>query len=129
MKKKKILLTGFITVMVSCFGPTENQTFDSISGTYVKTIKQEFATGTDTIVITPLASYPNKYTIVNATSYTQTIDGKILSPKTERHKWIADYDNTTLELTVQNKEKTFHYIPSEKKLVLGKSEYKKIIDD
>jgi hypothetical protein len=128
MKTINFLLLSTITA-VGCSTSPQNEKTDSISGTYVKKIEQEFAVGTDTLFIKPMDINSGKYIIVNASRYQQIIDGKLLSPKIETHKWIAIYDNKLMELTINNKEKTFHYLPKDKKLILGKSEYKKIVDD
>lgn len=123
-----IILTSLV-VITSCSDSNTTTRQDGIEGVYVKEIAHEFATGTDTVFIKPFQKEINKYHVTSSSTYTQTIDGKKLTPASEKHRWIGVFDNKLMILTIENKGKVFHYTPGNKRLTIGSSEYSKISGD
>lgn len=123
---KQLLILLAIALVIGCSNTQSHNIKSFIPGVYVKEISQEFAKGMDTLVIESLDETTGSYTIVRRSGYQQTIDGRVLTPKTEMHKWTAVYNEQTKQLTEQNKGRVFTFSPNQNTLSMGSSEYRKI---
>ena len=126
MKKSFQLFFAAAFVLMSCEQLKEDKIREFIPGVYVKAIDHEFAEGMDTIAISILDKNAGTYVVIKKSGYQQKIDGKLLSPKYETHKWTATYDKQFKQLNIPHNEKTYNFLPEENKLLSGSSEYKKI---
>lgn len=121
-----LLIGGF--AFVGCSSGTDT-TRPFIPGTYVKDIHDEFTQGMDTLTIKILDYRSSNYSIVRKMSYTQTIDGKSLSPKQDIHKWTAVYNANSLQLIENSQGRVFTFSPGRNVLSMGSSEYRKISNE
>lgn len=125
--KKLFLLSAIVgLLLLGCENPTSDNIRAFIPGTYAKEINDEFTKGTDTLFISILDDQSGRYTIIRKISYRQSIDGKILSPKSETHKMTAIYSQDTKQLNEQKQGKVFSFSPDKNALSTGGSEYRKI---
>lgn len=125
MKNVIVGISMAMFVFFSCNMLKNNKIKEFMPGTYVKEIKQEFASGMDTIIVETAAD-PGVYKIIRRSSYQQQIDGKLLPPKYEVHNWTAIFNPETRQLQEQNKGKVFTFSPEQNTLTMGSSEYRKI---
>ena len=125
--KKLFLLSAIAGVIFfSCGNPVSDNIRAFIPGTYIKEINDEFTKGMDTLFISVLDDQAGSYSVIRQTSYRQSIDGKILSPRVETHKMTAIYNAATKQLTEQSQGKAFSFSPDKNLLSTGGSEYRKI---
>ncbi len=126
MKKHFLLLLTLCIVLLACNSSEVDDVRGFIPGVYTKEINDEFTKGMDTLSISILDYASGSYSIVRSTSYRQSIDGKLLSPKTDIHKMTAIFIRETLQLKEQNQGKTFSFSPRKNLLSTGGSEYRKV---
>jgi len=113
-------------ILLSCGNPASDNIRAFIPGTYTKEINDEFTKGRDTIFISVLDDQSGSYSVIRQTSYRQSIDEKILSPRVETHKMTAIYNAATKQLTEQSQGKAFSFSPDKNLLSTGGSAYRKI---
>jgi hypothetical protein len=126
MKHWKLVCSAALIIGAGCKSLVDDNTLSFIQGTYVKSINTEFTSGMDTIIISIHDNQSATYSIIRKTSYQQKIDGKVLSPKSEIHKWIGVYLPDTRQLKEQTEGRYFSFAPDKGTLTTGSSEYLKI---
>ena len=129
MKKLFLFIIIAEFVFAACGNLQTDKVRGFIPGVYVKEINDEYTKGKDTLIISIIDKKSGSYTIVRKTTYQQFIDGKTLSPKNDRHKWIAIYIPDTKQLKEQNQGRVFSFSPDKALLSMGSSEYRKISNE
>ncbi len=126
MKKLFLFLLTQCVVLLACNPSEADAVRGFIPGVYTKEINDEFTKGMDTLSISILDYESGSYSFLCHTSYRQSIDGKLLSPKTDIHKMTAIFIAETLQLKEQNQGKVFSFSPRKNLLSTGGSEYRKV---
>lgn len=121
---KKFLIV-VITFLSACNGLLKQKDVqDFIPGTYVKPINQPFATGGDTLVISPAAG--TGYLIVKKSGYQRVQDGKPQPYEHHDQQWTAVYDEKAGLLYEQRYGKVLSFDPKTDCLFVGGTKYRKI---
>jgi hypothetical protein len=94
-----------------------------ISGIYVRSIQHEFATGADTLIVTPLEG--QMYQIVKRSGFQRIRDGKKLPYEHKVENRTGRYDAKSGVIQELQKGKVISFAPGENKLFLGGVPYKK----
>jgi hypothetical protein len=123
MKMKRIILTSiiFFGLLVGC---KEDEVLNFIPGTYVRSVKNEFSVGRDTLVI--IKESRNFFSIIHHGIYRRIYHGKISTVRSFSQKWSASYDEDKKILVETRKGKIFSFNTSGNSLFLGTSRYNKI---
>lgn len=90
MKTLKIIFV--ITSALLTVACDSNKTFNSISGVYVMSFKNEYSIATDTIIIQTYNSDANTYQVERRDGYHRIRDGKILPKEFRQEQWMATFD-------------------------------------
>lgn len=129
MKSKLFFLSAFVLVfmMTSCGGNKEDSLRDFVPGTYIRSIKNEFTVGSDSIIISVLDKSGGTYLIEHRSGYEQRIDGKVIPKVLKVEKWTGAYDNLHHQVEVWQQGKVFTFLPERNVLISGGgTEYKKV---
>lgn len=123
MKMKRIILTSiiFFGLLVGC---KEDEVLNFIPGTYVRSVKNEFSVGRDTLVI--IKESTNLFSIIHQGIYQRIYQGKISPVRSFSEKWSASYNEDKKILVETRKGKIFSFNTSGNSLFLGTSRYNKI---
>src|SRR5690242_9950616 len=123
MKMKGIVLTAiiFCGLLVGC---KEDEVLNFIPGTYVRSVKNEFSVGRDTLVI--IKESRNFFSIIHHGIYRRIYHGKVSPVRSFSEKWSASYDKGKQLLIEARKGKIFSFNTSDNSLFLGTSRYNKI---
>ncbi len=97
-----------------------------IPGMYVKQFQQQYASGSDTLVITTQDETTNRYNIERHLSYIPVHDGKVLSLQNETAAWYGIYNKDDKQLIVRPSGKIIAFSPEKNCLYIGTSVYKKV---
>jgi hypothetical protein len=130
MKNLKPLPGVFIIILISCNG-VQNKTASEkvrsfIEGTYIRTFGGEYSKGNDTLVIEQPNTSNNYYTIKHKSSYQKIRDKQLLPKEYKTENWTAIFNEQTNVLEEQKNGKTISFLPDDKSLLLGNSQFKKI---
>lgn len=117
------ILTGifFCGVLVGC---SEDTVSNFIPRTYVRSVRNEFGVGRDTLVIARKGR--EVFSINHYGIYRRINLGEVSSAKSFSEKWMAIFDKEKQVLIENKKGKIFSFDPSGNALFLGTSEYDKI---
>ncbi len=126
------LLYAFLCLSLSMAGLTScmdraTAVRTSLSGIYVKEIKDEFSVGVDTIQISLVDLRTGLYSVRQKTSYQQTIDEKTFPPKRVERRWLMFYNADRNQL-VDDQHKAFTVLEDGAILSTGAREYRKVLD-
>jgi hypothetical protein len=123
MKMKRIILTViiFCGLLVGC---KEDEVLNFIPGTYVRSVKNEFSVGRDTLMI--IKESRNFFSIIHHGIYQRIYHRKISPVRSFSQKWSANYDEDKKILVETRKGKIFSFNTSGNLLFLGTSRYNKI---
>ena len=97
-----------------------------IPGMYVKEFQQQYASGSDTLVITIADETTNSYNIERHLSYLPMHDGKVLNRQNETAAWYGIYSKDNKQMIVQPNGKIISFSPEKNCLYIGNSTYKKV---
>ncbi|MGN6802438.1 MAG: hypothetical protein ACTHJN_11060 [Ginsengibacter sp.] len=120
---KGIILTAiiFCGLLVGC---KEDEVLNFIPGTYVRSVKNEFSVGRDTLVI--IKESTNLFSIIHQGIYQRIYQWKISPVRSFSEKWSATYDEDKKSLIETRKGKIFSFNTYVNVLYLGTSRYNKI---
>ena len=96
---------------------------DEVTGTYIRTIDHEFATGQDTLIIKSVNN--TTYQIEKRSKYQRILNGKLQTAESHRTKWTVIYDAPNHMLRETNQGKVLFISEDGKRLLLGALEYRK----
>ena len=111
-------------VVLSCNGIKEDNIKSFIPGTYVKLISNEFNKGNDTLHIRLMDN--NTFSITRVSVFNRIREGKITPVVRKSEIWTAIYNHDEQVLYETQKGKVLSFLPKQKMLLIGSSEYKKI---
>jgi len=127
--KKQFLFFAIVYICgaSSCHNSQSDTVREFIPGTYVRPIKNEFTSGSDSLIITVLDNDGGTFLIVHRSGYQQKVNGNALPPVNKSERWTGVYDKEHHQLEVQQQEKIFTFLPDKGLLMTaGGTEYKKI---
>lgn len=99
---------------------------DFIPGIYVKQFQQQYASGSDTLVIAIQDETTNSYNIERHLSYIPVHDGKVLNRQNETAVLYGIYNKGNKQLIVRPGGKMISISPEKNCLYIGNSVYKKV---
>lgn len=121
---KKLLIPA-LTLLSACNGLLKQGSVqDFIPGTYVRAIRQEFAIGGDTLVISLMAG--TVYLILKKSGYQRILNGKRQPYEHHDLQWTAIYDEKAGLLYEQRYGKVLSFDPKMGCLFVGGTKYRKI---
>ena len=124
MKTLNMLFAAVLLFVTACKQTTDTRSF--IAGVYVNQSEGEYSIASDTLVIE--ASESNNYSIYRKTGFRRITDSMSGKREYEIEQWHAIYDEGTKTLTETKKGKLITFYPKANKLLVGKREYKKLIN-
>jgi len=123
MIKQQLLFLFIATTLFSC-GLIPGRSGSDISGMYVRTIHQRYATGSDTLVLTALSG--GVYQVIKRSGYQRIKDGKKGDYEYDVQHWTGVYDEKEGMIRESRKGKVLVPLPKENKLLLGSAMYEKV---
>ncbi len=123
--KRKFLITVCVFVVIffiACDQRTEME--QTIPGTYVRVVENEFSRGRDTLTIRQFND--QIYTIDHKGTFQRIKNESLLPTQGFHEKWTAIFDEKNKILKEVKRGKVLSFKPSEKILLVGESVYKKI---
>jgi len=120
----KRLLAVCTLVVLSCNGTKDDNIKSFIPGTYVKHITNEFNKGIDTLYIRHMSD--NTFSITRVSEFNRIREGKLMPVVRKSEIWTAVYNKDEQVLQETKKGKVLSFLPKQKLLLVGSSEYKKI---
>ncbi|NNU34431.1 hypothetical protein HK413_10350 [Mucilaginibacter sp. S1162] len=108
--------------MISGCGRQNEQRF---TGTYVTSLKDEYGTSDDTLIISVFGSGEGMYQIKKNFGFNRLRDGKLLPREYKQEEWIASYDAKKMVLQETAFGRQIYWLPEESALQFG-SKYRKI---
>lgn len=122
--------TNFLPVILLLLffaGCTSDNIKTFIPGTYVTDINQEFAKGSDTLVITPLGRDGITFQVFKKASFRRILDGKLQdSVEVKEETRTGIYDNDKKIMTDMKTGTVISFKPDEKALFRGTTRYTKV---
>ncbi len=79
----------------------------------------------DTIKIEPISAAGNNYHLVRSSYFQKKLDGQALPWEYKAEEWTAVYDDDLKVLNERKKGKVISFIPEEKTMLVGTTQYKK----
>lgn len=129
MKVSVLTLAGLFFFPCGCTNAVSDNVREFIPGIYVRPIHNEFTQGYDTLSIREQDREAGVYFVENRYGYQQHLDGKISKPEHKVKKWTAVYDNKTHQLNIQQEGSVITFLPSQNKLLKGRTEFSKVKAD
>ena len=113
-------------LLQSCDQPKPDYIKNFLPGTYVARIKQEYSIGEDTIVISPIATDKNTYSILRFSVYQRILDGKI-QPEEKKEVMRTGIYSEKEGMLLENKTgKQYYFSPEKGILVIGGTSFQKL---
>lgn len=120
----KLLLMMLAAAMVLGCGSRQAAVEDFIPGLYVRAIHQEYATGSDTVLIKHLDG--NHYSLIKKAGFRRIHDGKALPYERAEEQWDGVWDAKAGVLYEQRRGKVLSFDAANGRLFIGGSEYHKV---
>lgn len=96
-----------------------------ITGTYVRQINDEFAKGSDSLIVTSIDQQGATYSVINEYGFTRYLDGQEKGKGHTTKKFVTQYDRDKQQLVDQFKGVVFTLIPEKGIILMGSAEYYK----
>lgn len=119
-----VYLSFLMGYMMSCNRVPNREILNFIPGTYVRSIDHEFATGKDTLIITPLEGA--MYQIVKRSGFRRIHNGKELPYEHKKETWSGQYDVKTGYIQELQNGKVISFNLDKDQLLLGGVTYNKV---
>lgn len=128
MKNKLWLQLLPVVLCIGCHNPFSNKeiVMDFIPGTYTREIRQQYAFGTDTLIITAIGEQTGMYSIVKKSRFRRKVNDQLLAPENHSEIWMGMYDDKNGQLHEQKLGRIFSFDADGSRLFMGSSEYKKV---
>lgn len=124
----KRIFYAFIVAMVSLAGcnSESEKSEESVTGIYVQEINNEFARGSDSLIITVLDKSAGTYSIVNNYGFMRYLDGQEKGRDHTTQKFTAVYVSDKKQLVDNFKATVFTLVPEKGLLLKGGTTYRKV---
>lgn len=120
---KQLFMMLAAAMVVGC-GSRQAAVEDFIPGMYVRAIHQEYATGSDTVLIEAVDG--NNYRITKNSGFSRIHNGKLLPHEHATEHWSGVYDAKAQVLYERRHGKVFSFDVAGGRLFIGGSEYQKV---
>ena len=124
---KSMIPLFFVYLLLQSCGQSKHDRFENfLPGTYVARIKQEYSIGEDTIVISPIATGKNTYSILRVSVYQRILDGKVQPEEKKEVVRTAIYSEKEGMLQENKTGKQYYFSPEKGFLVIGGTSFQKL---
>jgi len=123
MRKRQLLFLFMGAMLFSC-RLISGKSSDEISGMYVRTIHQRYATGGDTLILTALSG--GVYQVIKRSGYRRVKRGEKGDYEFAVQHWTGVYDKNEGVIRESKRGKVLVPLPKENKLLLSSVMYEKV---